>query len=190
MAMSISLARLALPPVLHSTPSVASKRLASATLSFPANSFFGAPLAVANTGAAALSPAAPLPRSLSVVAKAGKLYKMKTHKVPSRPSKIPLLLWAFPDFVPPLVCVCVRVCAAKASAKRFRVTGTGKIVRRCAGKQHLLSKKNAKRRKRLSKRVQVSKSDYSNVMGAMPYLKVNKKADYQKANKKVEVPAE
>ncbi|CAM0909150.1 unnamed protein product [Alopecurus aequalis] len=157
MAMSISLARLALPPVLHSTPSVASKRLASATLSFPANSFFGAPLAVANTGAAALSPAAPLPRSLSVVAKAGKLYKMKTHK---------------------------------ASAKRFRVTGTGKIVRRCAGKQHLLSKKNAKRRKRLSKRVQVSKSDYSNVMGAMPYLKVNKKADYQKANKKVEVPAE
>jgi ribosomal protein L35 len=42
---------------------------------------------------------------------------------------------------------------AKASAKRFRVTGTGKIVRRCAGKQHLLSKKNAKRRKRLSKMV-------------------------------------
>lgn len=41
----------------------------------------------------------------------------------------------------------------KASAKRFRVTGTGKIVRRCAGKQHLLSKKNAKRRKRLSKMV-------------------------------------
>jgi hypothetical protein len=36
-----------------------------------------------------LSPAAPLARSLSVVAKAGKGYKMKTHKVlpiaPSRP---------------------------------------------------------------------------------------------------------
>uniref|UniRef100_A0A453T5K4 50S ribosomal protein L35 n=1 Tax=Aegilops tauschii subsp. strangulata TaxID=200361 RepID=A0A453T5K4_AEGTS len=71
------------------------------------------------------------------------------------------------------VCVCARV---QASAKRFRVTGTGKIVRRCAGKQHLLSKKNAKRRKRLSKMVQVNKSDYSNVMGALPYLKVNKKA--------------
>ncbi|KAM3214835.1 hypothetical protein ACQJBY_067032 [Aegilops geniculata] len=139
MAMSLSLARLALPPVLQALPG---KRPAHSALAFPANSFFSAPLAVAAAGAAALSPAAPLPRSLAVVA-AGKGYKMKTHK---------------------------------ASAKRFRVTGTGKIVRRCAGKQHLLSKKNAKRRKRLSKMVQVNKSDYSNVMGALPYLKVNKKA--------------
>ncbi|XP_042516463.1 50S ribosomal protein L35, chloroplastic-like [Macadamia integrifolia] len=41
----------------------------------------------------------------------------------------------------------------KASAKRFRVTGTGKIVRRRAGKQHLLGKKNTKRKLRLSKMV-------------------------------------
>ncbi|KAG8639472.1 hypothetical protein MANES_14G113600v8 [Manihot esculenta] len=39
----------------------------------------------------------------------------------------------------------------KASAKRFRVTGRGKIVRRRAGKQHLLAKKNTKRKLRLSK---------------------------------------
>ena len=45
------------------------------------------------------------------------------------------------------------MCAVKASAKRFRVTGRGKIVRRCAGKQHLLAKKNTKRKKRLSKMV-------------------------------------
>ncbi|RLN13282.1 putative plastid ribosomal protein L35 [Panicum miliaceum] len=45
------------------------------------------------------------------------------------------------------------VCVAKASAKRFWVTGRGKIVRRCAGKQHLLGKKNTKRKKRLSKMV-------------------------------------
>ncbi|KAK9098113.1 hypothetical protein Syun_025158 [Stephania yunnanensis] len=32
----------------------------------------------------------------------------------------------------------------KASAKRFRVTGNGKIVRRRAGKQHLLEKKNTR----------------------------------------------
>ncbi|KAG2607546.1 50S ribosomal protein L35, chloroplastic-like [Panicum virgatum] len=65
----------------------------------------------------------------------------------------------------------------KASAKRFRVTGRGKIVRRCAGKQHLLGKKNTKRKKRLSKMVQVNKSDYDNVTGALPYLKVNRKVD-------------
>ncbi|PQQ07573.1 50S ribosomal protein L35 chloroplastic [Prunus yedoensis var. nudiflora] len=65
----------------------------------------------------------------------------------------------------------------KASAKRFRVTGRGKIVRRRAGKQHLLVKKNAKRRTRLSKMHEVSRSDYNNVIGALPYLKVNRKAE-------------
>ncbi|CAL5199425.1 unnamed protein product [Lathyrus oleraceus] len=64
----------------------------------------------------------------------------------------------------------------KASAKRFRVTGAGKIVRRRAGKQHLLYKKNKKRKLRLSKMVQVNRSDYDNVIGALPYLKVNRKA--------------
>ncbi|KAA8535425.1 hypothetical protein F0562_030434 [Nyssa sinensis] len=58
-----------------------------------------------------------------------------------------------------------------ASAKRFRVTGTGKIMRRRAGKQHLLRKKNAKRRSRLSKMQQVDRGDYDNVIGALPYLK-------------------
>ncbi|KAL5699075.1 60S ribosomal protein L35 [Ranunculus cassubicifolius] len=64
----------------------------------------------------------------------------------------------------------------KASAKRFRVTGNGKIVRRRAGKQHLLAKKNTKRKNRLSKMISVHKSDYDNVIGALPYLKVNRKA--------------
>ncbi|XP_074273654.1 large ribosomal subunit protein bL35c [Silene latifolia] len=62
----------------------------------------------------------------------------------------------------------------KASAKRFRVTGKGKIVRRRAGKQHLLAKKTTKRKLRLSKTVQVNRSDYDNVIGALPYLKVNR----------------
>ncbi|KAJ8425700.1 hypothetical protein Cgig2_018922 [Carnegiea gigantea] len=64
----------------------------------------------------------------------------------------------------------------KASAKRFRVTGTGKIVRRRAGKQHLLAKKKTKRKVRLSKMAEVNRRDYNNVIGAMPYLKVNRKA--------------
>ncbi|KAF8025546.1 hypothetical protein BT93_F2397 [Corymbia citriodora subsp. variegata] len=64
----------------------------------------------------------------------------------------------------------------KASAKRFRVTGRGKIVRRRAGKQHLLAKKNTKRKLRLSKLHPVSRSDYDNVIGALPYLKVNRLA--------------
>ncbi|KAM7508365.1 hypothetical protein LguiA_018818 [Lonicera macranthoides] len=62
----------------------------------------------------------------------------------------------------------------KASAKRFRVTGKGKIMRRRSGKQHLLAKKNTKRKNRLSKALQVDRSDYNNVIGALPYLKVNR----------------
>ncbi|KAL5547595.1 hypothetical protein UlMin_002826 [Ulmus minor] len=64
----------------------------------------------------------------------------------------------------------------KASAKRFRVTGRGKIVRRRAGKQHLLCKKNTKRKLRLSKMHPVNRSDYDNVIKALPYLKVNREA--------------
>ena len=39
----------------------------------------------------------------------------------------------------------------KSYKKRFKVTATGKVLRRKAGKKHLLSCKNANRRKNLSK---------------------------------------
>jgi large subunit ribosomal protein L35 len=39
----------------------------------------------------------------------------------------------------------------KATAKRFRVTGTGKVLYSRAGKSHLLSSKTAKRRRHLRK---------------------------------------
>ncbi|KAL8037309.1 hypothetical protein ABFX02_11G031100 [Erythranthe guttata] len=77
----------------------------------------------------------------------------------------------------PMTVVCAKgykMKTHKASAKRFRVTGSGKIMRRRAGKQHLLRKKNTKRRVRLSKMLQVDRSDYNNVIGALPYLKVNR----------------
>ncbi|MEI7615343.1 MAG: 50S ribosomal protein L35 [Actinomycetota bacterium] len=37
----------------------------------------------------------------------------------------------------------------KAAAKRFRVTGTGKVMRRKAYKSHILTKKNADRKRQL-----------------------------------------
>lgn len=49
--------------------------------------------------------------------------------------------------------ICGVFLGLQASAKRFRVTGSGKIMRRRAGKQHLLAKKNSKRKLRLSKMV-------------------------------------
>ncbi|MDU0348172.1 50S ribosomal protein L35 [Actinomyces sp. MRS3W] len=43
--------------------------------------------------------------------------------------------------------------------KRFRVTGSGKLMRERAGKRHLLEVKSSRRKRRLSKDQVVSKAD-------------------------------
>lgn len=48
-------------------------------------------------------------------------------------------------------------------AKRFKVTGTGKILRRKQGKRHILQKKNRKRKRNLGKATLVSDADIRNV---------------------------
>lgn len=59
----------------------------------------------------------------------------------------------------------------KAAAKRFRATGSGKIVRRKAFKNHLLQHKSSERKhRRLSKLVVVSEQDERNVRLMLPYL--------------------
>ena len=57
----------------------------------------------------------------------------------------------------------------KSVAKRFKVTGTGKILRRHAGKRHLLAGKPAKRRRRLRRAVLVSPSDVHRIRQALPF---------------------
>lgn len=47
----------------------------------------------------------------------------------------------------------------KGAAKRFKLTGTGKIMRRHAFKNHILEKKGPKRLRRLSREVGVSGGD-------------------------------
>ena len=39
----------------------------------------------------------------------------------------------------------------KAVAKRFKVTGTGKVLRRKQGKRHILQKKSSKRKRQLGR---------------------------------------
>ncbi len=51
----------------------------------------------------------------------------------------------------------------KGAAKRFKVTGSGKIVRVKAYKDHILTKKNAKRKRRLGRKQEVSASDKKKV---------------------------
>ena len=51
----------------------------------------------------------------------------------------------------------------KGAAKRFKVTARGKIMREKAFKSHILTKKNAKRKRRLGTEGQVSASDLKKV---------------------------
>ncbi|MFH7027282.1 MAG: 50S ribosomal protein L35 [Heteroscytonema crispum UTEX LB 1556] len=58
----------------------------------------------------------------------------------------------------------------KAASKRFRATGTGKIVRRKAFKNHLLEHKSSKKKGKLSKMAVVDERDELNVRLMLPYL--------------------
>jgi large subunit ribosomal protein L35 len=51
----------------------------------------------------------------------------------------------------------------RGAAKRFKLTGTGKIMRVKAYKSHILTKKSAKRKRRLGEEIEVSKADYPRV---------------------------
>lgn len=57
-----------------------------------------------------------------------------------------------------------------AAAKRFRATGTGKIVRRKAFKSHLLQHKSSSRKRRISGMAVVNERDDANVRKMLPYL--------------------
>lgn len=58
----------------------------------------------------------------------------------------------------------------KSAAKRFRATGSGKIVRRKAFKNHMLEHKTSGRKRRLSKMALVNERDVENVHLMLPYL--------------------
>ncbi|MGJ3251527.1 MAG: 50S ribosomal protein L35 [Elainellaceae cyanobacterium] len=58
----------------------------------------------------------------------------------------------------------------KAAAKRFRRSGSGKIMRRKAFKNHLLEHKSSTRKRRLSSVTTVSDRDAENVELMLPYL--------------------
>ena len=57
----------------------------------------------------------------------------------------------------------------KSVAKRFKITAKGKVLRSKAGRRHLLSSKNAKRRRALGERVVVDPSDAHRVKLSLPF---------------------
>ena len=58
----------------------------------------------------------------------------------------------------------------KAAKKRFKVTGTGKLVRMKANKSHILNKKTTKRKRNLRKDIVVDKTNEKTMKKILPYL--------------------
>ena len=57
------------------------------------------------------------------------------------------------------------------SKKRFRVTGSGKIMRGKAYKSHILNKKSTKRKRNLRKAVEVDATNAKMMKRILPYSK-------------------
>lgn len=58
----------------------------------------------------------------------------------------------------------------KSAAKRFTVTGTGKIMHRSSGKGHLMMKKDGSRRRSLDIETNVPTGDKKRIRRMMPGL--------------------
>lgn len=58
----------------------------------------------------------------------------------------------------------------KAAAKRFRASGSGKLMRRKAFRNHLLQHKSSNRKRRLAHIALVHERDAENVELMLPYL--------------------
>ncbi len=57
----------------------------------------------------------------------------------------------------------------KAVSKRFKITGTGKVLRSHATRRHLMSTKNAKRKRQLAKSVVVHTTDVKRIKANLPF---------------------
>lgn len=58
----------------------------------------------------------------------------------------------------------------RAAAKRFKVTGSGKLVRNKANKSHILTKKTTKRKRNLRKSTLVDDTNVKTMKKIMPYI--------------------
>ena len=59
---------------------------------------------------------------------------------------------------------------SRAAAKRFKVTGTGKLIRNKAYKSHILTKKTRKRKRNLRKATVMDQSNVRNMKKILPYI--------------------
>ena len=59
---------------------------------------------------------------------------------------------------------------SRAAAKRFKVTGTGKLKRNKAYKRHILTKKTTKTKRNLRKATMTDETKVKNMKKFLPYM--------------------
>ena len=64
---------------------------------------------------------------------------------------------------------------SRAAAKRFKVTGTGKLKRNKAYKRHILTKKTTKNKRNLRKPTIVDATNVKNMKKILPYMYLRRK---------------
>ena len=57
----------------------------------------------------------------------------------------------------------------KSAAKRFKITGTGKILFSHSSRRHILQSKSAKRKRQLAKRGTVHSTDVQRIKDCLPF---------------------
>ena len=63
-----------------------------------------------------------------------------------------------------------KIKTCRAAAKRFKKTGTGKIMRNKAYKSHILTKKSQKRKRNLRKSIITDATKVKSMKKILPYL--------------------
>ncbi|WP_026509675.1 MULTISPECIES: 50S ribosomal protein L35 [unclassified Butyrivibrio] len=58
----------------------------------------------------------------------------------------------------------------RSAAKRFKVTGTGKLIRNKAYKRHILTKKSTKRKRNLRQQAVVDATNVKTMKKILPYV--------------------
>lgn len=59
---------------------------------------------------------------------------------------------------------------SRAAAKRFKLTGTGKLKRNKAYKRHILTKKTTKNKRNLRKAAMMDQTNIKNMKKILPYI--------------------
>ena len=58
----------------------------------------------------------------------------------------------------------------RSAAKRFKLTGNGKLIRNKANKRHILTKKSTKRKRNLRQPIVTDATNVKNMKKIMPYI--------------------